>query len=688
MDLAWDMIKIVLVAGLVIFVGVGILVTRIYRKVSQGKALVRNGGSKPKVSFSGMLVFPFVHQLEIMDISVKRVEIERSGKDGLICQDNIRADIKVAFFVRVNKTVEDVLKVASSLGCQRASDQQSLVEFFDAKFSEALKTVGKQFDFVDLYNSRERFKNEILQTIGTDLNGYVLDDAAIDYLEQTPLSFLSAENILDAQGIKKITDITAEQKVLANKIRREEEKVITQQDVEAKEAILELNRQLAETEEKQKREIATIKAREEAEAAKVGEEERLKSESARIRTEEELQVAEENKQRQVIVALKSKERTEAIESERVEKDRLLELTERERVVTLAQIEKERAVEEERKNIQEVIRERVSVEKSVVEEEEKIKDTRAIAEADRLKQVAVTAAEKEAQEAKIKEITAAEASMESAKLQAEQVLIEADADRSAAEKKSEARKILAEAKAAEEATIGMSEVNVMEARAAAVEKEGTAEANVLRKKAEAEAAGIEAKAVAREKDGTAEAAVMSKKFAAEAQGLEEKAAAMKKLDGVGKEHEEFKLKLEMEKEIELARINISKDIAQAQAEVIQEGLKSANIDIVGGDDMFFDRIVDSITNGKAIDRTVGNSKVLGDIKNTFFGGSAEDFTEALKGFVKKFGMSSSDLKNLTISALLAKMMTMADDDDTRGIIGQMSEFVRASGLGGKSASILK
>ena len=40
-------------------------------------------------------------------------------------------------------------------------DPQALVEFFDAKFSEALKTVGKQFDFVDLYNSRERFKEEI-----------------------------------------------------------------------------------------------------------------------------------------------------------------------------------------------------------------------------------------------------------------------------------------------------------------------------------------------------------------------------------------------------------------------------------------------------------------------------------------------------------------------------------------------
>jgi uncharacterized membrane protein YqiK len=65
-----------------------------------------------------------MHRAEVMDISVKTIEIDRRGKEGLICKDNIRADIKVTFFVRVNKTTEDVLKVAQSIGCVRASDQK------------------------------------------------------------------------------------------------------------------------------------------------------------------------------------------------------------------------------------------------------------------------------------------------------------------------------------------------------------------------------------------------------------------------------------------------------------------------------------------------------------------------------------------------------------------------------------
>ncbi len=278
-----------------------------------------------------------------MDITLKTVVIERLGKEGLICMDNMRADIKVAFFVRVNKTSEDVIQVAQSIGCKRASDPIALVELFDAKFSEALKTVGKQFEFVSLYNSREKFKHEILNIIGTDLNGYILDDCAIDFLEQTPLESLSENNILDAEGIKKIVELTATQKILSNQIERDKQKTITKQDVEARETVLELERQLAETEENQKREIENIKDRQNAEIKKVAEEQRFNSKKARIATEEEVAVAEKNKERQIVIAEKNSESVEAVETEAVEQERALKQTEREKVVTLAQISKEKEV---------------------------------------------------------------------------------------------------------------------------------------------------------------------------------------------------------------------------------------------------------------------------------------------------------------------------------------------------------
>jgi len=290
-------IAIIVIVVLALFV-----IINCWKRVEQGQALIVNGPAKTRVCFRGGVVYPIVHKHEYMDISLKRIEIDRTGNNGLICKDNMRADIKVAFFVRVNNESEDVLRVAQSIGCERASSPKEIENLFDAKFSEALKTVGKRFDFTELYEERDTFRDEILKVIGTDLNGFVLDDCAIDHLEQTSLDALDPNNILDAEGIKKIADITARENALTNSIKREEQKTIKQQDVEAQEAILELERQLAETEAKQAREVKVVEVREASEANKAEQEELYKSEQARITTEEELAIAEENKERQVLIA--------------------------------------------------------------------------------------------------------------------------------------------------------------------------------------------------------------------------------------------------------------------------------------------------------------------------------------------------------------------------------------------------
>lgn len=725
---------IIIIAGAAIFTLLVILMilASLYKKIPQGKAIVRTGVGGTKVAFNkGMCVIPIFHKMEIMDISLKKVQIERMQHDGLICKDNIRADIKVAFFVRVNKSVNDVINVAQSIGCERASDISTLKDIFEAKFSEALKTVGKKFDFIELYEARREFRDEIINIIGTDLNGYVLDDCAIDYLEQTELQFLSPENILDSEGIKKITDLTAAQNIKANLIRREEEKVIKKQNVEAREAILELERQLAEKEEKQRREIDNVHAREEAEIQKVREEERLKSESVRINTEESLAIQEENKLRQIIIAEKNKQRTEAVEAERVEKDRALEQTERERIVTLSQIEKERVIEIEKKNIQDVIRERVQLEKGVVEEQQNMKDIEAFRSVERQKQVGITEAAQEAEERLIQRVKAAEADKIAAEQKAKELLIDAEAQKEASTKQAEARKILADAKAREDATYGLAEAEVIKAKAEALEQEGIAQAIVIEKKAKAEAVGIEAKAEAKKKEGFVEAEVTKEKALAsaigeatiiektslaeatgieakaeakrkeglmeaevtkekalaEAVGIDEKAAAMKKLDGVGKEHEEFKLALQKDKDVELAQINIQKDIAEAQAHVLAEALKNADIDIVGGETMFFDNIVKQISNAKGFDRLVNESENAKQIKQAILGdGTTEgDLFERIRSYAYKIGISTDDIKNLSIAALILKMQSQTTNDDDKSLLGNLLGMAKSLGISNKKLS---
>lgn len=662
---------IVLAVIIIACLGLIFWILSMYKKTVQGVVILRTGYGGTKVFFNAGIVIPVIHRQENMDISVKKLEISREGKDGLICKDNMRADIQVAFFVRVNKSVDDIINVAQTIGCQRASDISTLRELFEAKFSEALKTVGKKFEFTELYEARSEFRQEILNIIGTDLNGYVLDDCAIDYLEQTSLSHLNKDNILDSEGIKKITELTANQNIKANLVRRDEEKTIKKQDVEAREAILELEKQLAEKEESQKREVENIKARENAEILKVAEEERLKHESVRISTEEKLQIAEENKQRQVVIAAKNKERADLVETERVQKDRLLEATEKERVVALADIEKEKAVEVEKKNIQDVIRERLMKEKTVVEEQQSILDVEALKIAERDKQVKIIAASKEAEEKLIAETKAAEARKIAAEKDAQKYVIEAQAKRDAAEKEADARKIIADAQAKEEATVGLSEAQVMHAKAEAQERQGVVEATIIEKKAEAN-----------KKDGLAQAEVIKEKALAEAAGITEKAEAMKKLNDAGKDHEEFRLKLAKEKEVELAQIAIQKDIAEAQAHVLAEAFSKANIDIVGGESTFFDNVVKQITAGKGIDKFIQHSENAQLVKEALLNNDDdENLIGRVLNMVNKYNISSEDIKNLSIASLILRLKGVASNQE-QSVLNKALDMAKHLGIDNK------
>ncbi|MGG4609178.1 flotillin family protein [Providencia sp. Me31A] len=687
MDLAALMPFLTIIGGIILVIlGFFGLFKAFYIKVPQGTALIVNDmSSQPKVHFTGALVYPVIYKKEFMRISLLTLEVDRRGKDGLICHDNLRADITVAFYLRVNETTEDVLKVAKAIGVDRASDHQAVSALFSAKFSEALKTVGKQLDLATLFENRQDFRDRIVDVIGKDLNGYALEDVAIDYLEQTPKSALDPNNIFDSEGIRKITEITAIHNVETNQRERDQELAIQKKNVETREASLALERQQADAEARQKREIDNIRSREQAETLRVQEEERLKSEQARIQTQQEIEIREENRMREVEVAQQNRTRAVAIEEERVSRARELEIVAREREVELQRIEKEKALEEERKNISNVIRERVAVEKTVAQEEERIKEVREVSEAERMRQVTIINAQAEAEESLVRQVKKAEADEASAKHRAEEISTMAQAELEASAKQAEAKKRLAEGIEAEHAALGLAEARVRQATAEAEEKEGLVLANITAEKLLAEARGLkekglteaqvmEAKAKAEQQQGFAEAKILEEKLAAQARGEEQQANAKEKLgladakvleeklaaqargegqlgsaqaevirqrlkaeaDGLtdkfksmdhlsdtARSHEEFRMRLEKEFEQAMASIDANKEIAREQADVLAAALSKTNIEIVGGDGSFFNTFSKALSLGKAVDGFMDKSSFAKENVEKLINRSKED-----------------------------------------------------------------
>ncbi|MFP3979741.1 hypothetical protein [Marinobacter sp. KMM 10035] len=666
MDLSW-MMPVLTTIGVVVLLILGVLTLfkAFYRKVDQGQALIVNDLSPtPKVYFTGAMVLPVIHRAETMKISVITLELNRTGKEGLICKDNLRADITVAFYLRVNETSEDVLRVAKSVGVGRASDRNAVNELFNAKFSEALKTVGKKLEFMQLFEERQHFRDSIIETIGEDLNGYILEDVAIDYLEQTPKTSLDPNNILDSEGIKRITEITAFHNVETNRLERDQELEIQRKNVSAREASLELERSQADAEARQRREIETLQARETSETEQVREQERARAEAARIKTDEELAIAEENKQRQIEMAMKARERAVQIEEVRIRQARELEDVNRERAVEIERIGMEKALEGERKEIADITSQRIAVERNVAEEEENIKDVRNRSQAERLKVTKVVAAEADADELKLKDVKAAEAAFERSKLEAEQIRVTAQAELDAAEKESIADEKRARGRQALSASDGLAEAQVKEAQASAIradgiaradvksatakadEEAGMAEIRVLEQRLETEAMGEEklglAKADARkamvlaeadgearmghakadthkamvlaeaegeDRMGHAKAGAREAMAKAEASGLVEKLKAYNNMSEEARHFEEFRMNLEVHEKEVLARIEAQQTGILENGRVMAAALKDAKFEMIGGDGGIFDKFAQGLGYGKSVQGVLDNAPSL-------------------------------------------------------------------------------
>ncbi len=155
--------------------------------------------------------------------------------------------------------------------------------------------------------------------------------------------------------------------------------------------------------------------------------------------------------------------------------------------------------------------------------------------------------------------------------------------------------------------------------------------------------------------------------------------MKKLNDAGKEHEEFRLKLAKEKEVELAEINIQKEIAQAQAQVLGEAFKTAKIDIVGGDHSFFDNVVRQISAGKGIDKLIQHSENAQILKESLLDSDSENnLIGKVMQMVEKYKISSEDIKNLSIASLIFKLKGVAEPQE-QGLLARALDVAKHLGI---------
>jgi uncharacterized membrane protein YqiK len=162
-----------------------VIIFKSYKKPKEGEALLISGARGKRVTFSGTIVIPFLEKVESVSIKIHQIEVFLEGKSGIVTKDNIIADVKATFSVRVNLDPIDIIRVALTYGSQLTYNKEEVSQIFRPKFGEIIRVGASALDFEAIKNQPEAFKMEVFNGVGMDLNGFMLDDLAINYLTAT-----------------------------------------------------------------------------------------------------------------------------------------------------------------------------------------------------------------------------------------------------------------------------------------------------------------------------------------------------------------------------------------------------------------------------------------------------------------------------------------------------------------------
>lgn len=402
-----------------------LFLNRYYVKSSRDIALIRTGAGGRKVIIDGgALALPILHRVERVSMRSMRLRIERSGNRALISEDRLRVDIGMEFQVRVDPSPAGIAVAAQALGAKSFRDEeiQSLLEgkLIDAAQAEvALRSMDK------LHADRSGFSAAVASRLAPDLahSGLVVDFVSLIHLDQTPFSSLDDSNAFNAVGMRRLSEVVAENRKARIEIEAEADIAVRARQLEQTRERLRFER------EQQEYEIAN----------------RLEIERRRIASNTELEASRTEAEKHT-EALKIA-RAGDVKRAEIERDLGLRRQEMEALLEIERAKIDNAIVLAAKRGEESL-EQAKVETArgkLVEAQENVQTAKDIAVAERSRKLTLmkVAQENEADDAKVKSKVGTIISMAKAESEAVQLRSGAERERLVAEANGRAAQVQAE-----------------------------------------------------------------------------------------------------------------------------------------------------------------------------------------------------------------------------------------------------
>jgi uncharacterized membrane protein YqiK len=417
---------IILGAILVFLLLIGLILGRLYRRATREVSLVKTGaGGKRVIMDGGAIVVPLLHEVSPVNMKTLRLEVKRAAEGALITKDRMRVDVGAEFYVSVQATEDGISRAAQTLG-SRTFNVDQLREMIEGKLIDGLRAVAARMTMDELHENRTSFVQEVQNAVSNDLlkNGLELESVSLTALDQTPFEALDENNAFNAVGMRKLAEVIALSKKERAQIDAEAEVAVRRAAMEAEKLKLQIARDEEEARIARTQEIEQMKALQEAEIARSREAAESEKERARIRREQEIRAAE--------IA-----RARAIEEAQITKEREIEVANQERQIVIN--EKSEAESRARASAD-------AARAEAIKAQEAIETARALAQAERDKDIAVIEARRDAEREGTRLRLAAEAERAAAADRAAAVREEAQAEADSITIRAEAKKadLLAEA----------------------------------------------------------------------------------------------------------------------------------------------------------------------------------------------------------------------------------------------------
>lgn len=415
---------------LLVFLIIGLIFSRLYRRASAEQSMVRTGLGGLKVVLSGgAIVLPVFHEIIPINMKTLKLEVSRAMRDSLITKDRMRVDVVVAFFVRVQPTIEGISTAAQTLG-QRTLSPEDLRQLVEDKFVDALRSTAAQMTMQDLQDTREKFVQGVQNTVAEDLakNGLELESVSLTNFNQTSKEYFDPNNAFDAEGLTKLTQETERRRRERNEVEQDVEVAVREKNRDALSRKLEIEQQEAFMSLEQEQQVKTRSAEQNSRIVTFEAERRREAEQSRISAERQIEESEIEREQAIRarkveadreIRIKEIEQSKVTEMAAIEQQKVTEIAEQDKAIAIASKSEQQSQAQARAN--EALTEAVKAEQNV-------ETTRQTAEADRAKQVALIEARQKAETEAMQLTLKARAEKEAAELQAAAIIELAEAAR--------------------------------------------------------------------------------------------------------------------------------------------------------------------------------------------------------------------------------------------------------------------